>query len=652
MPSTSWIPVVSNIADGDSVSSEVVNPIFNSYTARTQHLLEKINELEDKSSLIAQLQTVATASGVSDYSVVYFDPITNNNKGLKLSKVAVAYDEDIKQFKASNSTFTFGIVKSVSGDKATVWLQGLIKSTGLLVQLLDATTANTSVAGGPLYLSNITPGKLTTAPTGLSIYVGYALGPDEILLNPSFDIVNDFFLTYRFPILDRPAGSPQFATSSSSWAFNSVDATKVGWIPAANAPISAPNYPTFSAGSVFFYNLPNDVAIDADSSLSIDEKLSSKQLRKFFPPSARGVTMLFVNGQMQLARESGVLDNVLPNSCPSGNKYDGLYYVDNTGLWWYSNKEDKQPWAKDIQSGFSTPNQWSVNDWCAWKGSATYRPRMTLVFTTLNPSLKQNVVTSLKPYFKTSVNDSSKAIQLLDSADQQAITGDLFIRYKLPVTGASAPPTPAAVAIKNVEYNEVSGDLQVQRTPVISSIVGVGGIKATTNTETGECTLLSGPFTGPVLINSIEPENARLELTGLNTYLTFGYNNLPCGLLGKILLPSNLPNASIKISFVIIGKALVSGKPKLKLNFQYNVMPIGGLLSQGVTTMPTRVYEFPTAQMYTPFTAVTHSNLTFEILNSELSPGGILNFRLQRPKIVDQDEYLNDVAVVAAYWSF
>lgn len=634
MPSTPWVPIVKTITNGtDTVSAEVVNPIFSSYTNRTQHLYEKIAELADKSVLIAENQKATDNVGM--HNVVYYDP--TDNTGLKKAKLATIYDSTIGQLRAANSSFVFGIVKDVADNLATVWLNGLITDTYLLSHLLDSDPANVGVEGGPLYLSSIQDGSLTFFPTGLAIYVGYALGPTTVNLNISFDPTNELFINYRFPLLDRPAGTPEL--NAGVWTIPMPDASKVGWLPVASENYSVGD---LEYGAKFVYNIPSDRWIDLDEGLNATEKASAKLLRRVFPANTKGVNQLFVNGVLQLQREVGVCDG------EETKPFDGIYRLDSTGLYWYTNASNKQPWAADLMTNESYP-AWDTATWQNWQGSSSLRPRLTFVFSKLNPAYGAGLVTSLQPYYKAGINNSALSLQVVDNTDTASTSGDLKVRFNLVSDETLLDTATNAKAVQSLEYNQVTGKLLVTKAPRISAINAIGSIVASTDASTGICTLRSGEVAGPTLVTAIEPENARLEVTGLNTYLTFAQASLPAGMLGKITLPSSIPNLPLTLSFVVFGKASTTGNVGLTL--QYSATAIGGVVSSALTTKDS-TYTFPTGYVAytTKVMADTYPSTNFTIPREAFTPGAVVNFRLQRKKT--PNTYTADFCILAAYWSF
>ena len=126
MPTTPWSPVVKQVVNGTAVSAETLNPIFSIYANRTQHLYEAIQEIEDKTVLIAQDESIYDTVNVVVNSVVYFlnDGIST---GLALAKASFKATDTNSFYAMSSSAYVYGIVKSIDGFNADIYTHGLIE---------------------------------------------------------------------------------------------------------------------------------------------------------------------------------------------------------------------------------------------------------------------------------------------------------------------------------------------------------------------------------------------------------------------------------------------------------------------------------------------------------------------------------------------
>lgn len=713
MATTPWVPIIKSIIDGtDKVSAEVMNPILKSYTDRTQHLYEKFADLGDKSVIIAFDQLVV-GSSVAQYSVVYYD-FELTIPGLVLAKPAFATSTYATQYRASKSAFTFGIIKSAvpgSGDKIVdVYLQGLVQVTGIVTAMLDSSSDNVGFVGGPLFMSSKDAGKLTSVPGGQAIYVGYAKNLDEIYLNPSYESFNDFFFSFKYALLDRPAGTPSL--SSSTWTISNATTNRVGWIPADfNSTVIGWQPINVTYGTpLFFYNIPStDALIDADDGLTSAEKSDAKALRRSLPPNPASFTFLSVNGVIQEQKVPGT-DVAL-----------GIYVVNEFGIWWYSNADDSQPWAKDLNlsialttssintstdvitlnshgfedgdvikffivsgSGANLPSgltagisytinssttntfkltgvdltsvgagtfyiEWQPEAWSNFRGSEYLRVRMMLQFTKVNPDYKTAVVTSLKP--STSPN-STKSIKFVNSTGDVQSTGDLQLQFDLNKTSTTESPL-TGTAVKDIDYNSSTGDLEVKTGPVVTSVLGLGVAKATTDSA-GQCTITVENTNLSNLVTSLEVEQARLEYTGLHSYLTTDYNLLPAGFVGKFLLPAQLPSADLQFKIILFGKTGISAsKTKVKFQFSYAITKPNTVITSAVAALTTITIDL--GSTYVANTCTVFTPVEFVIPRAALVEGGVVNFRLTRVKPsggdVTSNYYDTSVSIVGTYWN-
>jgi len=353
MPITPWIPAVKVIKNGTDVSAEVVNPISAQHTQRAQHLYEKFNELSGKSVLVAfGLPILPSSSGdVREQLVVFYDKegvAESAESGISPAQVAFTSDTAFSSaYTPANSSYATGIVKSISGDSADVYIWGLINldhniddATYGLIQS-DEIDEDAEFEPGPFYLSRSEAGKITRTPGGIAIYIGYAFDRTTFFLAPNVSEFNQFFTTYKFNILDRPAGTPEL--TGSTWDVNGVSVVSgdgginhVGWIP-VSALTGGPLESLVPDGAKFFYNLPSEELINDDSAVDDDgdDRDEQIELSRSLPPNPTNVTLLTVNGVIQSSRD---------------NADDGLYQVTEAGIWWFSDEDGQQPWASDIET--------------------------------------------------------------------------------------------------------------------------------------------------------------------------------------------------------------------------------------------------------------------------------------------------------------
>jgi hypothetical protein len=637
MPITPWVPTVTRIQNGEDVSAEVVNPISAQHTQRAQHLYEKFNELSGKSVLIAFDQPLlpSTVDDVRKNLVVFYDKEGTEEsatEGLSPALVAFSSDSFSSAYTPSNSSYAVGIIKEVNDDVADVYLWGLVEldndiddeDWGLIQS--DEIDLDAEFEPGPLYLSRTEAGKLTRTPAGVAIYVGYAFNRRTLLLAPNVSEFNQFFTTYKFNILDRPAGVP--VLTGSTWDLTGVSLVggdgginHTGWIP-VDALVGGPLESLTPEGAKFFYNLPAEDLILADTGVDSDLVLRNeqKELSRQLPPNPTNVTLLTVNGVIQPSRD---------------NETDGIYIVNTAGIWWFDDQDGQQPWASDIPvevnvtfdhtlneitvpdgafevddvvrftlaGGATIPTGLAINTsyyvididtvgddqvikisateggaeldftsngsgtisipqlyiWKFSQGTDEYRPRISLQFLKFNPALRESIVTSVKKY-----NTGSNILRFYKpDKSEESSTGDLLARVVLDITDGTAEDS-AATAITDLTYDETTGQIEKTTAPIVSELIAGSGISITARTVGGET--LPGSYIISSSVNSqagrvsyIEPDGAELLYAGLHSYLNMPpASELPSSLTGKILLPTGIPDADMYLVVILLGDSTLA----------------------------------------------------------------------------------------------
>lgn len=342
MSITPWISTVTKVANGTDVSSQVINPILSQHTQREQHLYEKLAAIADKSVLTAFDQPIREGETVVKNNVVYFKR-ESDLEGLAPAQVNFVVKTTNSSFSAANSAYAFGLVKSVNSaaETADVYLTGLVE---LDVDIDDPTggflqTSEIDVSAdwepGPLFLSRTEAGKVTRNPGGVAIFVGYSLTRRKLLLAPNVSEFSQFFTTYRFNLLDRTAGRPLL--TGSTWTVEDSDDSKVGWIGVTDLSLALQALaPT---GSKFFYNLPPATEIAEDTGIEDYQQEEQTDLAKSLPPNPPNLSLLIVNGVIQTSRDD--------------DPDQGIYKIDDVGIWWFDDQDGFQPWAYDTPATIS-----------------------------------------------------------------------------------------------------------------------------------------------------------------------------------------------------------------------------------------------------------------------------------------------------------
>ena len=656
IPITPWIPALKNVKDGDEVSAGIVNPILEQYTQRTQHLFEKFNEVGDKSVLIAYGLPIrpttnpADVVGVND--IVYYSK-SEGLEGLALARVSFLVDP-INQsgFTPASSAYTFGVVKEINAESntANVYILGLIDSA---VDIDDPTLGfiqsdeidqSADFLPGPFFLSKEESGKLTRNPGGLAVFVGYALSRRRFLLVPNVNELNQFFTSYKFNILDRPAGMP--VLTGGNWSVTNPDLNRVGWVNVGSIPLAIQAFAPI--GATFFYNLPGSTHIDADSGISLSDRAEQKELALTLPPVPTHLTTLTVNGIAQPARDA--------------QEPEGIYAVNELGLWWCTTADGYQPWSSDIPLTVAVvadsdtdelarvdgaPHGFEIGDVLRfdttttlpdplvvgqdyvvsalnidgihfkvatslattslditttpaglhtiyqpyiWKSNKAVndgaRPRMSLQFIKFNPNIRDSLVTSVKKY-----NSRSNALSFwVSDKSVESVTGHGDLLARLQLNYADSAATTAATAVTRLAYTETTGVTTVTNIPVVSSVIGGDGITVAPVMSAGVAVpgsyLVSATTAGSFgRVTSLEPDGAELLYTGLHSYVSL-ITDIPSSVIGKITLTNSVPTADMSFVAWIIGLESLSVDKTVSFDFSYAVSRPGSLVDNTVVTIP------------------------------------------------------------------
>ncbi|NBQ67621.1 MAG: hypothetical protein EBU46_01840 [Nitrosomonadaceae bacterium] len=629
-----WNPTVKKVVDREPVAAATLNPIITALADRDQFLYERTASFESKSVLLAYDLLVDPEADVAANDIVYYKPDT----GLNLAKMGFDSTVSKVHFTPINNSFAIGIVKQVytAGEeaKADVYLMGIIE-----LDVASLMVAGETFVPGPLYLSKADAGKLTATPGGLTVYIGYAIDSTHLFLHPNYDSLNQLFFNYRFELVNRPTGVPEL--DDDVWTIPYADNTKVGWTPAATSPYAAVAPPR----AKFFYNLPVATNINADVTLSSEEKVDAVELRQAFPPYPHHFSMVFVNGILQQAW-SDVSNN-------------GAYIIDSAGLWWCDDTDGNAPWPVDLLATSTVTFNSSTDkvlrsahglsngDKVSFMTSGTLPNNVVIVlqFVKLNPDYKASVVTSLKPYVDDEVDTGSMVeFRAAGLPTAKAITGDLLLKLKLKTsTSAETPITNQAV--KSVSFNNLTGELEVLTGSVITGVVGKQGVNANIS-EDGVLTLTLTSFALAGPVEDVEPEDSEYIYKGLHSYLRLKnpQSNSKVGLTGKIRLPGNLPaNKNLKLSLLAYGSTSSNNNAKFRCEYSISA---AGTISDAV--LKTNNGNDISVGPWVANTAAEITNSNFEIPAAALKDNCIVNFRISR---VYSADYTGDVNVLGITWS-
>lgn len=498
----------------------------------------------------------------------------------------------------------------------------------------------------------------------------------------------------------------------------------VGFIPADSADLPAAVTGLMPEGAKFFYNLPSADLIEADTGITEAQREEQSALAKALPPNPTNTTLLTVNGVVQSNRSNDPDGNYLINSAgiwwfddadgyqpwasdttkgttvtfngttnkitvPNGAfelsdvvrfALDGVAslpspLVENTSYFVVSVEDSGSDQLIQIAStaegsaiDFDTGATGTIYipNFYVWKfdnGTPEYRPRISLQFLKFNPSLRESIVTSIRPY-----NAGSPAIEFY-SPSKSAVseTGDLLARLRLGSTSTNVSSSGTCIA--DFSFNETTGLFEKTVTPVVSNLISGTGITISQQQQGGVAvpgsyvlSAASGTQTGRV--NSIEPDGAQLLYTGLHSFLELPQATiLPSSVIGKILLPANIPDSDMSFVVFLIGRSnlgLGATARNIEFDFSYVVTKPGTTLTTSASTPVSVSIQVPNSTAAyvadTPFKVGQVTAAQFSIPNTALRipasafRGGDCNINFKLTRKTPTNSYAASVGIVDIYW--
>ena len=298
--------------------------------------------------------------------------------------------------------------------------------------------------------------------------------------------------------------------------------------------------------------------------------------------------------------------------------------------------------------------KWQPDFWLIGKGSTFSRPQMNLQFTKLNPDIRQNLVTSLQA----DPAVSQPAITVSDLVTGEAsIVGDLKLKLNIPVVNGwdGVTTVNAGTAVKAVRYNQTTEQLELSLGPTISSIVNGGGLKVSTDAATGVCTI-SFSNASANAVTDLEPEQARLEYYGLNSYLALDYTTTPNGFVGKFILPDQIISGgsnTLNLILFLFGKINATNAKTLRFKFEYSIGKLGVTLTPNVKSS-TVDWTLPvtTGAVYEQYKVQETPAGLFSIPITELAGKATVNFRIHRLRTEPSANlYTGVTGISGVYWT-
>lgn len=290
--------LVRTIIDGDPVDANHTNQGTTDLTQRTDYLKGVLDSLE--AGQLLKVTGATLQAGLSVGTPLYLD--TDN----VFKPAIVALAVDAVGGAAAKSAYVFGIL--LSKDTDTTGSVGVVGRITELSQSDWTTVIDGAVwAAGHYFLSSQNPGRISTDPGSLAVYVGQML-PDATFLLRAAPPVYGAHTHYEFTLVGKPAGTVVDPSVGGTQVVNTPDATQRGWLPAAAPYFSVDRIPV---GAKFGYNL----GVAAENALAA-----------VFPP-------IPLSGS---------------NFAQGGLMLDGSKVVVNDfGIWWMDDTYGNAPWPVD-----------------------------------------------------------------------------------------------------------------------------------------------------------------------------------------------------------------------------------------------------------------------------------------------------------------
>lgn len=502
MSVTPWLPTVTRISDGNTIDQATLNTPIDQLTQRDQHLYDKLALLANKSVLVATDQPIHPGATFTpgELSMAYYKS-DGTGQGLAKGITGFSSNTSSSMFTPNVSNYSFGVVKSVNTLQKTadLFIEGLCEfdvaindaTLGLIQK--DSSGVVETFAVGPYFLSNNSPGKITRDPAGIPVYIGYAISTTKFILHSNVDEFSQFFINYRYHILDRVAGTPVYTTGSTftgsisaatlSSPVSVLTITTAGTgtltlgsgltgtgVLAGTTVLALASGTLGAAGSTYTLSVPHASAVTTQAitgtgTWTITNTNSNAlgwvpatgtfpvgALFRYNIPSA--ATMLAsdnftTTAEQQEATELSknlpplpanfnqlYINGTLVRYCDNFDTF-GRYSIDNYGIWWYSNKQNEVPWAQSYPTTNNAPLNWATIK--NTLGLANTRNNMFMSFSKFNPALRTQLVSSLSP--ATAPVSNFIKFYSKDEPTREAVTGDLLVDIIAPVNTVGFTPT-------------------------------------------------------------------------------------------------------------------------------------------------------------------------------------------------------------------
>lgn len=204
-----WVAVHGLVDKTDKLDANSLNRPIRELTERTSYLYDNLQSLisagifESVRLPNASLVTGTLAPVVGDF--VYLDSVQG-----KYAKAQAGVNVDT--LLATNSSLAMGILIYKNGNTGTLVLYGKADLTSFNYNLM--LESGETFRNGPYFLSALTAGKMTAAPSGPSIYLGYFMEDAStpgyggyVMMSPQYKDVNEAHVHRSYPMFAQPAGT-------------------------------------------------------------------------------------------------------------------------------------------------------------------------------------------------------------------------------------------------------------------------------------------------------------------------------------------------------------------------------------------------------------------------------------------------------------
>lgn len=211
-----WVSVI-GFSNGEYVNDTTFNRPIMALRERTDYLYKRLNDLSGDASFESLRITNAALTLGTDVEpevkdFVYLNPVT---KTYEKAVASVTTAGNIFQ-TANSQAYSLGILVSKSAGVGTIALYGRVRmgdtSDWDLSTMLEA---GETFQAGPYYLSPSEPGKMSSNPRNVAIYLGYFTDSDtpgvggHAMLSPQYKDVGEAHMHRAFPIAGRVAGTQE-----------------------------------------------------------------------------------------------------------------------------------------------------------------------------------------------------------------------------------------------------------------------------------------------------------------------------------------------------------------------------------------------------------------------------------------------------------